>query len=223
MAKDKTVLPEVEKEAQAQVLNFALSDARTGPYDVQVLRSGALQQKLKGTVGLTFEALQKLRRFSEADRAEGLAALRQVSARGLAHPGELGDLGPDAQRAATVADIIEESGRTIAVLEGLLAHHKAIQVLAENEANQLIDEAAEESAKRVKRGLLGASDYDLVSKYLGLRGAAVAKGIAQAKAAKLAAAAPSADVSKVAPKPSPAEEPSAPRQDPAKATHEPPR
>ena len=194
-----------------------------GSYDVQVLRSSALQKQLKGTVGLTTEALQKLRRFPEADRAEGLAALRQVSARGLAHPGELGDLGPDAHRAATVADLIEESGRTIAVLEGLLTHHKALQDLAENEANQLLDDAAEESAKRVKRNLLGASDYDLVDKYLGLRGAAVARGIAQAKAAKHAAI--TVDLSKAAAKSmatSP-EEPTAPHLDPAKTPHEPPR
>ena len=169
------------------MIEWVIRGSRKNEVRVQVLRATGLPEKLQGSDDLTASELTELRRFPEADRAEGLRALQHVYTRLKANSSELGDLAPAPEYAATLKQVIEESGETIALLRQQLAQHLAVQDRAEDEGNRLLSFVGEEADRRVKHGRLTENAYAPVSEYLALRGAAIARGIAEAKAAKAAA------------------------------------
>lgn len=142
------------------------------------------------------DAAQVLRRFPEASYAEGISGLKEVAARGVSHPGELGDLVAPPEQAGAAAIVLTRGRAVVTRLEALIAYHRAMLGLEENSSNVMIDTYEEEATKRIAKARIPPEAYEDLRKYVGARGDVISRGKAQAKALQEARTAPKGDAAK---------------------------
>ena len=142
------------------------------PDQEQVLKDGALAT----------------RRFPDASFAEGINGLKEVADRGQIDPGELGDLVSPVSKARNAALVLERTRAVMVRLEALMAYHRAVMAIEENNANAMIDMYAEEAERRIAKARIPPEAYGNLRKYVSARGELIARGIAQAKAVRKAEA-----------------------------------
>jgi hypothetical protein len=138
-------------------------------------------------------AADSTRRISDNTMAEALGGLDEIASRGLAHPGELGDLGPDPTLARALARELSAGEAVLTRLEALLRDAQARMAVLKHQAAVVLDEAHAQIVLREQRGRIQPECYANVHRFVAARNEAIADGIARARSLKAAQKAASAN------------------------------
>lgn len=127
------------------------------------------------------------RRVPEAQQSALELALTEIESRGVAHAGELGDLGPDPAQCGELARGLRQGYEVIGRLEALLVYARAWCTVNEATAAAYVTDACEQATMRIERGRLPAESYVHARRFVAARGEAIVQGRAKAKRARAAA------------------------------------
>lgn len=121
------------------------------------------------------------RHVAEHRRVAFSSALKEVSVRGHAHPDELGDLGPSPARCGRISAALDKVNHDIERLTSLLKLAEAARSVLEEMGTRALDDAYEESTRRIARGILPPDSYAEVRRYGDAHGESIVQGRARAK------------------------------------------
>jgi hypothetical protein len=118
-------------------------------------------------------------------RAEAILALEELTFNASTLKQDLGELAPDPAPAKVLFSRVQEIGKSIAAQEALLQFHREIEDIAMSDAVVLLEAAYKEYQHRVDRVPQLAQRYSALERFFTFRSAAIAEGIARAKAVKV--------------------------------------
>lgn len=138
---------------------------------------------------------EQVKRYVPENRRAGfVSALNEIATRGQAHPGELGELGPNAARCGRIGAALDKVYGDIERLTTRLKLAEASRLILEDSGTRAVDDAYEESTRRIARGVLPPDSYANVRRHGEAHGESIIQGRARAQKVRARKAkAPKAD------------------------------